>query len=342
MGDLVKLLRVGVAGAAGLLGRELLEVLDGSKLPVVELVPIGSEASVGEGVEFRGEDLALHPPGAELKGLDLLFLCAPADESLELARRALHARVPCLDLSGALASSEDVPLLDADDESAALEAGLQAPLVSVAGGPALAWARVLRALDVEAGLAHVQVTGLESASTAGHRAFAALSTETTSLLNQQEAPEQEGLPWPLAFDCHAATDDADLAGQSGREAELAYALARLLGREVPLDCTVLRIPTFTGEGAVIVVGLERELSAEAASAHLGKVQGLEVVSLDRGGLRTRATTGRENVVVGRVREAARTPGLILWLASDTQRLTARNAVRLAEQRGAVATAVEPG
>ena len=266
MGDLVKLLRVGVAGAAGLLGRELLEVLDGSKLPVVELVPIGSEASVGEGVEFRGEDLALHPPGAELKGLDLLFLCAPADESLELARRALHARVPCLDLSGALASSEDVPLLDADDESAALEAGLQAPLVSVAGGPALAWARVLRALDAEAGLAHVQVTGLESASTAGHRAFAALSTETTSLLNQQEAPEQEGLPWPLAFDCHAATDDADLAGQSGREAELAYALARLLGSS--LEGAMSRARS-RGVGEVL---LGKCVSVRASPPHAGGVR----------------------------------------------------------------------
>ncbi|HKJ25349.1 MAG TPA: hypothetical protein VKB65_11040, partial [Myxococcota bacterium] len=90
MGDVVKLLRVGVAGAAGLLGRELLAVLERSKLPVVELVPIGSEAAEGEGVEFQGADLPLRPPGTELAGLDLLFLCAPAEHSLEIARRALH------------------------------------------------------------------------------------------------------------------------------------------------------------------------------------------------------------------------------------------------------------
>jgi len=341
MGDVVKLLRVGVAGAAGLLGRELLAVLERSKLPVVELVPIGSEAAEGEGVEFQGADLPLRPPGTELAGLDLLFLCAPAEHSLEIARRALHARVPCLDLSGALARSHDVPLLDAEGDAAALEAGLAAPLVSVAGGPALAWSRVLRVLEAEAGLARVQITGLESASTAGHRAFSALSSETASLLNQQEAPEVEALPWPIAFDCHAATDEADLGGRSGREAELEALLARLLGRELVLDCTVLRIPTFTGEGAVVAVDTERPLDAGTVAARLAKAPGVEVVAHDRAGLRTRAATGHDAVVVGRIRNAARPQGLVLWIACDTQRLTAANAVRLAQLRPAAPPAPEP-
>jgi aspartate-semialdehyde dehydrogenase len=349
VGDVVKLLRVGVAGAAGLLGRELLAVLERRRMPIVELVPIGSAGSEGEGVEFAGDDLPLRPPATELAGLDLLFLCAPAEHSLELARRALHARVPCFDLSAALARSEDVPLLDAEaappddggSEDAGWAASLRAPIVSVAGGPALAWARVLRVLAHEAGLARVQITGLESASTAGHRAFAALSSETASLLNQQEAPESEAMPWALAFDCHAATDEADVAGSSGREAELASLLDRLLGGAPPLDCTVLRVPTFTGEGAVLAVDLERALPAAEAAAALAKAPGIEVVSQDRGGLRTRASTGRDSVVVGRIRDAARAPGLVLWLAADTQRLTALNAVRLAELRLALPDAPAP-
>jgi aspartate-semialdehyde dehydrogenase len=348
VGDVVKLLRVGVAGAAGMMGRELLAVLERRRMPIVELVPIGSADSAGEGVGFQDDDLPLQPPETEIAGLDLLFLCAPAEHSLELARRALHARVPCFDLSGALARSEEVPLLDAelappDDGSGdpSWEARLRAPIVSVAGGPALAWARVLRVLGDEAGLARVQITGLESASTAGHRAFTALSSETASLLNQQEAPESEAMPWALAFDCHAATDEADVGGGSGREAELASLLDRLLGGAPPLDCTVLRIPTFTGEGAVLAVDLERALPAAAAEAALAKAPGIEVASQDRGGLRTRASTGRECVVVGRIREAAREPGLVLWLVADTQRLTALNAVRLAELRLALPDAPAP-
>lgn len=330
MGDVVKLLRLGVVGAAGVLGRELLAVLESQRLPVLELVPIGSEGSAGEGVEFQGEDLPLRPPTTALTGLDAVFLCAPAEESLAHARRALHARVPCFDLSGALARSEDVPLLDVEAEPGS--DSVTAPLVSVAGGPALALARVLRALDEASPLGRVQATILESASTAGRRAFTALSEETAAIMNQQEAPEAEALPWPIAFDCHPATDEADLGGRSGREAEIAALLERLLGRELALDCTVLRIPTFTGEGAVLAVETARPLDAGEVAARLAKVPGLEVVAHDRGGLRTRASTGRDAVLVGRIRPAAGGTGLVLWLAADTQRLTARNAVRLAELR----------
>jgi aspartate-semialdehyde dehydrogenase len=332
MGDLVKLLRVAVIGAGGLLGRELLAVLERRKLPIVELVPIGSAGSAGEGVEFQGDDLPLRPPETALAGLDAVFLCAPAEESLNHARRALHARVPCFDLSGALARSEDVPLLDGEADPDACERARGLPLLSVAGGPALAWHRVLAPLEREAGLRAVAITALESASTAGHRAFTSLSSETAALLNQQEPPEAGPLPWPLAFDCHPATDEADLEGASGREAELVAVLARLLGRSLPVDCTVLRVPTFTGEGAVLSVELERPLAPGAAAALLAKAPGVEVVSHDRGGLRTRASTGRASVLVGRIRASATEGGLIVCLAADTQRLTAANAVRLAEAR----------
>jgi aspartate-semialdehyde dehydrogenase len=329
MGELVRLRRVGVVGAGGALGRELLAVLEQRRLPIVELVPVGSADQTGEGVSFGGQDLPLRPPDTPLAGLDVVFLCAPADRSLDHARRALHARVPCIDASGALARSEDVPLLDAEDPLP--EAARGAPLLSAAGGAALAWYRVLAPLDREAGLRHVTLTAVESVSTAGRRGLEALSSETVALLSQQEAAEPEVLPWPIAFDCHPATDDADVAGASGREAALAEVLRRLLGHDLPLDLTVLRIPTFSGEGASLRVETGRPLGPADALACWAKAPGVEVVGPDAGALRTRASAGREAVLVGRVRPGA-TGGLLFWLAADTQRLSALNAARLAEAR----------
>lgn len=331
MGEVVQLVRAGLVGAAGLLGREVLAVLERRKVRLVELVPIGSDASIGDGVEFQGEDLPLRPPDTGLDGLSWVFLCAPAEASREHARRALHARVPALDLSGGFLEAEDVPLVDVETLSEEPADCDRAPLVSVAGGPALAWARVLAPLDREAGLRRASFTALESASTAGHRAFSALSTETIALLSQQEAPEPEALPWPLAFDVHAASDEAELDGRSAREASLLAQLRRLLREDLEVDCSVLRIPTFTGEGAVVRVETERPVDPAEVAAWLSKTPGVEVASQDRGALRTRAATGRESVVVGRIR-ATHGGALQLWLAADTQRLTAANAVRLAERR----------
>ena len=131
MGDVVQLLRAGVVGAAGMLGREVVAVLERRRVPLLELVPIGSEDGLGEGIDYLGEDLPLRPPDTELVGIDRLFLCAPAEASLEYARRALHARVPTFDLSGALRRSEEVPLVDAERLSEEAAASDTAPLLSL-------------------------------------------------------------------------------------------------------------------------------------------------------------------------------------------------------------------
>ena len=103
-------LRLGVAGATGALGGEVLTVLDESPLRIAELLLLASDRSVGTEVDFQGQGYPVQAEVPNLRGLDLLFLCAPGDVSLELARKALHAEVPCIDLSGVLATSDDVPL----------------------------------------------------------------------------------------------------------------------------------------------------------------------------------------------------------------------------------------
>lgn len=341
MGEVVRLVRLALVGAGGLLGREVMAVLERRKVPLLELVPIGSEDSIGEGVDHQGEDLPLRPPDTALAGFDWVFLCTPTEAAREHARRALHARVPVFDLSGAFQDEAAVPLLDVARLPAEPTADEAAPLVSVAGGPALAWARVLAPLEEHLGLRHVEITALESASTAGHRAFAMLATEAMALLGQQEAPESDTLHWPLAFDVHPATDEDEAGpGWSAREAELERQLQRLVRKDLPVDCTVLRVPTFTGEGAVLSIASERTAQASEIAAWLAKAQGVEVVAPGPGGLRTRAATGRESVLVGRIRATAH-GRLRLWLAADTQRLTADNAVRLAERRNAATSAGTP-
>jgi len=96
-------LRIGVVGATGGLGTELLELLDQSSLRVSEIVPIATDDSLGREIEFQGSSFPVEVDDARLTGLDLVFLCVPPGIALDFVRRALHERVPCIDLSGATA-----------------------------------------------------------------------------------------------------------------------------------------------------------------------------------------------------------------------------------------------
>ena len=48
-------MKIAVVGATGLVGSEILKVLEERNFPVSELIPVASERSVGTQVEFKGK-----------------------------------------------------------------------------------------------------------------------------------------------------------------------------------------------------------------------------------------------------------------------------------------------
>ena len=313
-------IRVGVVGATGALGGEVLAALDQSRLRVSELVPVATQDSLGDEIEFQGRGYPVLAESPSLRGLDLLFLCAPVEPSLEFARQALRAQVPCIDLSGALASSMDVPLRVAAFGEAL---GEPEPLVATPAGACLAWVLALRPLAEAAGLLRVQGTALESASHGGRQRIASLYTETLALFNQEDLPDSEVFAERLAFDCLPAPD---------QEEAVVLGLQRLLGSDLVASVTAVQVPVFVGHGAALTVETERALDVKEAQRLLAEAPGVEL--WDEGpGPSTRAAAGRDVVLVGRVRsDPARQGGLLLWLTADLLRLSASNAVSLATTR----------
>lgn len=322
-------LRVAVAGATGLLGGELLVALEESRFPIDELVPIGSQDSAGGVVELAGEPFDVLSVGAPLRGVDLMLLCTPPEPSLELARRALHAAVPVLDLSGTFAATPEVPLVIADLEPAG--EALRAPLVAAPTAPGLALALVLAPIARALGVVRAVATLLSSASTAGRAGVETLSSESIALFNQQELPELSAFAHPVAFDCVPGHGADEGAGETASERALESALHRLLGADLRLAITMLRVPTFAGDGATLALETRSEASVETLKSLLAKAPGLELdESGDPRAPSTRAATGRDVVLVGRVRrDPSSERGALLWIAADGVRLAAAHGARLA-------------
>ena len=322
-------LRVGVIGATGALGGEVMAVLDQSPLRVGELVPVATERSLGEEIEFQGVGYPVLSEPPSLRGLDLVFLCAPVVASLEFARQALRAEVACIDLSGALASSADVPLRIAAFGDAT---GEREPLVATPSGACLAWALALRPLAEAAGLRRVQGTALEPASIGGRDGIEALYTETLALFKQEEPTVSDAFPGPVAFDCLPAPGTLEEDGSTERETELARGLQRLLGNELQVSATVVQVPVFVGHGAALAIETARPLDVKQAERLLDESPGVELWDEGRGPS-TRTAAGRDVALVGRVRrDPGSENGLLLWVAADLLRLAAANAVALATTR----------
>lgn len=324
-------LRVAVAGATGALGGELLTVLDARRFPLGELVPLASEGSRGESLEFREELYDVESDPARIAGCDLLFLCAPPGPSLDLVRVALRGQVPCIDLSGALVASAEVPLAVAD--LGVPPEALRQPVLASPDGVTIAFALALAPLARAAGLRRVVATTLESVSGGGRGGLEALSAETRALFNQQDLPEPTVFGHPVAFDCVPLVGARGEAGGTEHESALARSLRRLLGSELGVAVTAVRVPTFAGDAGTLALELERPLAPREAEALLAKAAGVELWPPDDPGPTTRATAGRESVLVGRLRaDPSLATGLLLFCAADGLRLAALNGVKLAEAR----------
>jgi len=316
--------RIAVVGATGAVGTALIGALGASSIRVAELLAISSERSIGADVEYLDEIYPVVADLPSLRGLDLLFLCAPPEISREVARLALHAEVPVIDLSGAFAAVAAVPLQVA--ELGVAPEAAKAPLVATPAGPALAWALVLRPLAAVAGLLRVQGMLLDSAAVAGQRGSESLASESMALFNQQEPPEATVFDRPMAFDCGPS-------GDTGREGQAVDDLTRLLGEEVGFSVTGVRVPTFLGLGSLLHVVTREPLAPDEARGLLTKAPGVELWPETDAGPSLREATGRDEVLVGRLRsDPTVSNGLRLWIASDAVCLAAGNAVKLAEAR----------
>lgn len=324
-------LRVGLIGATGVLGSEVLAMLEESSLRVEELVPVATDRSLGHEIEFRGHALPVETDPPKLRSLDLVFLCAPESVSVEYARQALREEVPCVDAAGALSASREVPLrLAGFDAGADLHT---TPLIVAPPGAALPWALILRPLQQAVGLRRVVGTALEAASAGGRGGIESLYQESIAVFNQQDLPEPEVFSQAVAFDCIPAAGGTEQSGATERETGVTRTLERLLGGGVKLALTGVQVPAFLGLGGTAAVETLDALDPKRAEVLLSRAPGVELWEGEADGLTLRAAAGREQVLVGRVRpDASVEHGLLLWFAADVLRLAAANAVGLAVAR----------
>lgn len=340
--------RIVIFGATGHLGQQLIDKLDETDWPIAELVGVASAASAGAEFSFRGEDLDVVGESPTLHGRDLVFICTPAAQALDIVREALRAEVPCIDCSGALANQPDVPMPGPIAVGSAVEGSnsnasqddriAPAPLLSVASGTTLAWARILEALPVS----RVVGTVLASSAAHGRGGVLALSQESIALFNQSESPEPGPAKQPVAFDVIPGGGiDCERAERECR---------RLFGDDLRIDITSLQVPTFVGEGASIALELQEPMSVEAIEERLAAIEGLvlerdsldfrDLVSLDEERVeRVRPTLrdaiGSDEVLVGRIEADGSRPAdeaWRLWISFDPLRLVADQALRIAARR----------
>lgn len=257
---------IAVAGAAGLVGEAILEVLAERRLPLRKLHLLGGGDSIGRRLPVvdAQSQATRYLPVVDAAGFDfaqvrLVLAAVPAAAAADVVARAVAAGCAVVDVSARHRLDAGVPLVVAGVDASALERGRDAAVVAMPGWPATMLSLVLAPLARHRALARVHVVGLQSASAAGRAGVAALARQAAGLLNGTGAGDGGPFGAELAFGLLPAGGDA--ATGSGLEHALGDELRRVLGIDLALAATCLQAPWFHGE--VLCVRVEFAAPADA-------------------------------------------------------------------------------
>ena len=325
---------VAILGATGVVGREMIGILEQRKFPVGELRLFASEKSVGEEISFCGKPVKVRLAGEGVfRGMDLVMGDTPSDVSKKFVPMAVREGAIAIDCSSAFRMDPEVPLVvpevnpDALSRHKGIIAGPNcwAIPIGVAARPIHGRFRIKRMV----------IATYQSASGAGKGGMDELAEQTRSLFNQQEIPVKV-FPHRLAFNVIPQIDSFLPTGVTKEEAKIMEELRKLLeAPELGLSVTAVRVPVFCGHSAAVNIETEKKVSAAEARTLLRGSPGIVVKDdLQKKEYPLPAeAAGTDEGYVGQIREGTSVPnGLNLWAVADNLRKgAALNAVQIAER-----------
>ena len=322
-------MKIGILGATGAVGRQMLECIEERKLPVEELRVFASERSKGKKLPFAGQELTLEVVSQErLNGLDYVLGAVSNSLSKEYRPLVEKSGAVYIDNSSAFRQEDGVPLVvpeingpDALDHH------------GVIANPNCSTAITLMALAPIAKLSTIKAINActyQAVSGAGMGGISELQDEVTAL-TKGESVEAKVFPAQIAFNVIADIGSPLENGYTTEEMKMQNEGRKILHLpDLLVTCTCVRVPVYRSHSIAVTVVTEEPVSVEAAEKAIAAFDGDLLVT-------DHTPTPLENsdkdiVQVGRLRRDLTNPnGLTLWCTGDQIRKgAATNAVQIME------------
>lgn len=323
---------IAIAGATGLVGSEMLNVLEERKVPCAELKLFASKDSAGEVYKFHDQEVEVQTLEAEsFEGVDIALFGTSAELSAIHVPAAVKAGAVCIDNSSYFRMKPEVPLVVPEVNMDAIRASDS--IIANPNCSTIQLVPVLKAIHEAAGLRHVVVSTYQSVSGAGKVALDELWGQTLAVFNQQELP-QEAFQHQIAFNCIPQIDVFLENGFTKEEYKIINESRKILGLPgLRITATAVRVPVFYGHAESVFVETERSFDLTDVIKKISKAPGVSVrAAHDEYPMQFEAA-GTDDIHVGRIRrDESVENGLNLWIVADNVRKgAALNAVQIAER-----------
>jgi aspartate-semialdehyde dehydrogenase len=334
-------MRVGIVGATGQVGGVMRAVLAERRFPVDELRLFASSRSAGRTLPWVDSEITVEDAAtADFSGLDIALFSAGATSSKELAPKVAAAGVTVIDNSSAWRMDPDVPLVVSEVNPHALD-DIRKGIVANPNCTTMAAMPVLKPLDVAAGLRRIVASTYQAVSGAGLAGVEELQEQVRKVGDDSagltfdgaavDFPEPDKFARPIAFNVlpFAGNLVDDGLGETNEEHKFRDESRKILELpDLPVSCTCVRVPVYTGHSLSLNLEFEHALSPAEAADILRDAPGVELSDMPT----PLQAAGRDPAYVGRIRrDPGAENGLVLFVSNDNLRKgAALNAVQVAE------------
>ncbi len=325
--------KVGIVGATGAVGQELIGLLLSRAFPIAELRLLASARSAGKTIDVGGKKLTVQEARPEaFDGLDIAFFAADGAIAKALAPEAVKRGCLVLDKSSAFRMAEEVPLVIPEINLPATRAHkgiIASPNCSTA--VALMGLFPLHQLF---GAKRVFFSTYQSVSGTGADAIDELEAQTQAYA-KGEPLRRKVYPYQIFQNVIPQVDTFGADGYTGEETKMREESCKILGLPaLKVSATCVRVPVIRAHSVAVSAEFDKPVDLAAARQALAAFPGAVLVDDPaKQAYPTPLDFSRQvKCGVGRLRlDTALDNGLSFWVSGDNLwKGAALNSIQIAE------------
>ena len=320
-------MRIGILGATGAVGRQMLDCLIEQEIPVDDLVLLASKKSAGQIIKFKGKDYMVREVNHDsFESLDVVLGASSNEVAKQYKDDIVNAGAVFIDNSSAFRMDDDVPLVvpEINGNDVKKHKG-------VISNPNCSTIITLMAINAINKLSKVKVmiaSTYQAVSGAGKGGIDELNNEISDLNYEPSV-----FPYTIAYNCIPCIGSLKENLYTSEEMKMENEGKKILhNNDLRVTCTCVRVPVLRSHCISVSLKCERALSVTEVREALSKEDGVILYDdvLDNKYPMPLVTSNQDKVYVGRIREdRVLDGGISLFCSGDQIRKgAASNAVQI--------------
>ena len=333
----MKKYRIGIVGATGAVGQEIIHLLEKREFPVAEARLLASPRSAGREIQACGNlEVVKETTFDSFNGLDIAIFSAGAKNTLEFAEAASKQNCVVIDNSSAFRMDKNVPLVVPEINGDCLEQHK-----GIIANPNCSTAVALMGLyplHKRFGLKRFFASTYQAVSGAGAEGVTLLDEQIKQhfSIETQNAQVESIFPHPIAFNLIPHIDEFRADGYTKEELKMRNETKKILNSQnIRVSCTCVRVPVYRAHSISINAEFDSPVNVPDARSALEDFSGVELWDIPNAQRYPMPINYSEKEIcgVGRLRlDHGFENGLAFWIVGDQLwKGAALNAVQIAEE-----------